>query len=70
MGFTKSEANPSFYYIFVETDFLVLVLYVNNLFLIGVKKLIAGCKAGITAEFEIKDIGRDQGRFWVGQVCS
>jgi hypothetical protein len=45
MGFTKSEADPNLYYIFVGTDLLILVLYVDDLFLTGAKKLIAGCKA-------------------------
>jgi hypothetical protein len=57
MGFTKSEADPNLYYIFVGTDLLILVLYVDDLFLIGTKKLIAGCKADMATEFEMKDIG-------------
>jgi hypothetical protein len=56
MGFTKSEANSNLYYIFVQTGLLSLVLYVDDLFLIGVVKLIAGCKANTTVEFEMKDI--------------
>jgi hypothetical protein len=35
MGFTKSEAYPNLYYIFVYTNLLILVLYVDDLFLIG-----------------------------------
>jgi hypothetical protein len=33
MDFTKSEADPNLYYIVVGTDMLVLVLYVDDLFL-------------------------------------
>jgi hypothetical protein len=33
------------------------VLYVNDLFLIGVEKLIAGCKTDMATEFEMKGIG-------------
>jgi hypothetical protein len=40
MGFTKCEADLNLYHIFVGTDLLVLVLYVDELFLIGEKKLI------------------------------
>jgi hypothetical protein len=79
MGFTKSEANPNLYYIFVGIDLLILVLYVDDLFLTGVEKLIAGCKADMAVEFEMKDIGmmhyflglevwQDQGRFSLGKV--
>jgi hypothetical protein len=57
MGFTKSEADPNLYYIFVGTDLLILVLYVDDLFLTGAEKLIAGCKADMAVEFEMKDIG-------------
>jgi hypothetical protein len=35
MGFTKNETNPNLYYIFVGVDLLVLVLYVDDLFLTG-----------------------------------
>jgi hypothetical protein len=42
MGFTKREANSNFYYIFVEIDLLILVLYVDDFFLTGAEKLIAG----------------------------
>jgi hypothetical protein len=35
MGFTKSETYPNLYYIFVGTNLLILVLYVDDLFLTG-----------------------------------
>jgi hypothetical protein len=57
MGFTKSEADPKLYFIFVEADLLILVMYVDDMFLIGSKKLIARCKADMAVEFEMKDIG-------------
>jgi hypothetical protein len=57
MGFTKSEADPNLYYTLVGTDLLILVLYVDDLFLIGVEKLIARCKGDMVVEFEMKDIG-------------
>jgi hypothetical protein len=56
MGFTKSEADPNLYYIFVGTDLLVLVLYVDDLFLTSIEKLIVGCKENMATEFEMKDI--------------
>jgi hypothetical protein len=57
MDFTKSEANPNLYYIFVRIDLLILVLYVTNLFLTGAEKLITECKANMGVEFKMKDIG-------------
>jgi hypothetical protein len=57
MGFTKSEADHNLYYIFVGIDLIVLMLYLDDLFLMGAKKLIAGCKVDLAAEFEMKEIG-------------
>jgi hypothetical protein len=42
MGFTKSEVDPNLYFILVGSDPLILVLYVDDLFLTGAKDLIAG----------------------------
>jgi hypothetical protein len=36
---------------------LILVLYVDDMFLTRSNKFIAGCKANMTVEFEMKDIG-------------
>jgi hypothetical protein len=57
MGFTKSEADPNLYLIQVGEDPLILVLYVDDLFLTGAEKLIASCKRDLASEFEMKDIG-------------
>jgi hypothetical protein len=57
MGFTKSEADPNLYYIFVQTDLLILVLYVDDLFLTSVENIIQEFKANMAAKFEMKDIG-------------
>ena len=35
MGFTKSDSDPNLYYIFVGDHLLILVLYVDDLFIIG-----------------------------------
>jgi hypothetical protein len=51
MGFTKSEADPNLYFILVGVNPLILVLYVDDLFLIGAKELIARCKADFVVEF-------------------
>jgi hypothetical protein len=57
MGFTKSEADPNLYFLLVGSEPLILVLYVDDLILTGVERLIAGCKLDLASEFEMKDIG-------------
>jgi hypothetical protein len=57
MGFTKSEADPNFYFILVGLDPLILVLYVDDLFLMGVEDIIARCKEDLSSELEMKEIG-------------
>jgi len=57
MDFTKSEADPNLYFILVGTDPLILVLYVDDLFLTGAEELIIRCKANLTTKFEMKGIG-------------
>ena len=54
---TKSEVDPNLYFIFFEDDLLMLMLYVNDLFIIGVEKIISRCKVDVAIEFEIKDVG-------------
>jgi hypothetical protein len=56
LGFTKTEVDPNLYFILVGTDPLILVLYVDDLFLIGVEELITRCKADLATKFEMKDI--------------
>jgi hypothetical protein len=57
MGFEKSEADPNLYYIIQGEDTLILILYVDDLFIIGGEYLIVDCKWGLSSEFEMKDIG-------------
>jgi hypothetical protein len=57
LGFKKSEADPNLYYILVGEDPLILLLYVDDLFIIGVERLISNCKASLASEFEMTDIG-------------
>lgn len=44
LGFTKSVADLDLYYMIVDGDPLILVLYVYDLFIIGAKKLVDKCK--------------------------
>jgi len=56
MGFTKSEADPNLYVLLVGYKIPILVLYVDDLILIGAKSLIEGCKSYLASKFELKDI--------------
>ena len=56
MGFTKSEADPNLYYIQVKGEPLILVLYVDELFLTVCERLIAECRRDLTVEFNRKDL--------------
>ena len=58
MGFVKSDANPNLYYLVVENEPLILVLYVDDLFLTGSSRLIGDCKKKLATEFDMKDLGR------------
>ena len=53
----KNAADPNLYFKVVDGFSVILILYVDNLFLIGSEKLIAGCKEQLSKEFEMKDIG-------------
>ena len=50
------ENNKSEIYV-VGEDPLILVLYVDDLFITGAERLIQGCKQDLASEFEMKDIG-------------
>ncbi len=54
-GFHEEWCN--LYYIFVGDDLLILVLYVDDLFITGAERLISGSKEDLAMEFEMKDIG-------------
>jgi hypothetical protein len=56
MGFQRSEADLNLYFLAGEAP-LIMVLYVDDLFLIGDGQLIAYCKTNLVAEFEMKDLG-------------
>jgi hypothetical protein len=78
LGFEKSEADPNLYLIVVGKDLLILLLYVDDLFITGVDRLITSCKESLASEFEITDIGlmhyflglevwQDPGHIFLGQ---
>ena len=51
LGLTKSEADPNLYYKVVDGDPLILVLYVDDLFLMGADRLIDYCKRELASDF-------------------
>ena len=53
----KSEADENVYHIVVEGKLLIIVLYVDDLILIGDDQLINFCKEDLAREFEMKDMG-------------
>ena len=57
LGFRKNEAEYNLYYIVVDGELLILVLYVDDLFITGELNLIQGCKRDFASEFVMKDIG-------------
>ena len=56
LGFTKSEADANLYQIVVDGKLLIIVLYVDDLILIGGENLINSCKENIAREFEMKNM--------------
>jgi hypothetical protein len=77
MGFQRSKADPNLYFLTGEAP-LILVLYVDDLFLTRDEQLIADWKRNLTVEFEMKDLGlmhyflglevwQQDGRFFLGQ---
>ena len=57
MGFTKSKADPNLYLKVVEDEPVILLLYVDDLFLTGNEKQIKERKKKLAEEFEMKDLG-------------
>jgi len=48
--------DPNIYYMVVGDDRVILVLYVDDLFLTGSEKRIVRCKRELDSEFEMKDL--------------
>jgi hypothetical protein len=56
LGSTKSDTDPNIYYKVFNGDPLILVLYVYDMFLTEVERLIVRCKRELAYEFEVKDL--------------
>ena len=57
ISFIKNVVDPNLYFKVFDGFPVILILYVDDLFLTGNEKLIAGCKEQLSKEFEMKDIG-------------
>eukprot|EP00253_Pinus_taeda_P010561 PITA_10561 len=58
MGFVKSDADLNLYYLVVENEPLIFVVYVDDLFPTGSSRLIGDCKKNLATEFDMKDLGQ------------
>jgi hypothetical protein len=78
MGFEKSDVDPNLYFIIRGEDTLILIFYVDDLFITGAEDLIVECKLGLASEFEMSDIGlmhyflgmevwQEEGHIFLGQ---
>jgi hypothetical protein len=56
-GFSKSHADPNLYYKVVDNAPVILLLYVDDLFITGEESLIIQCKKELSFEFDMKDLG-------------
>ena len=57
LGFTRSKVDPNLYFKVMDDDPIILLLYVDGLFLTGKQNKISECKKKLTAEFKMKDLG-------------
>jgi hypothetical protein len=57
LGFTKIKVDSNLYFKVMNDEHVILLLYVEDLFLTGEENLIIDCKKNIVAEFEMKYLG-------------
>ena len=57
LSFTKSKVDSNLYYKVEYGNPMMLLLYVDDLFVIGTDGLIANTKRKLATEFEMKDLG-------------
>ena len=61
MDFTESKVDPNLYLNVMDDEPVILLLYVDDLFLIGNEKHITNCKKKLAEEFKMK-------RYWIGAL--
>jgi len=57
LGFIRRNFDPNLYFKVVQGMPLILVLYVEDLFLTSSETLMIECKRELASEFEMKDFG-------------
>jgi hypothetical protein len=57
LGFTNSEVDLNLYFKIMNNEPVILLLYVDDLFLTREEKLITECKRRLASEYEMKDRG-------------
>lgn len=57
LRFNKSTVDSNLYFKVVENQPIILVLYVDDLFMTGEEKRIVECKRELIFEFEMKNLG-------------
>jgi hypothetical protein len=57
LGFTKGKVDSNLYFKVMNDEHVILLLYVDDLFLTGEEKFIIDCKKKLAAEFEMKYLG-------------
>lgn len=57
LSFNENEAKCNVCCALVDGDSLILVLYIEDLFMKGLEKLIEMCKKNLALEFKMKNIG-------------
>jgi hypothetical protein len=57
LGFSRSHADPNLYYKVVNNALVILLMYVDDLFLTGRESLITQCKKELAYEFDMKNLG-------------
>jgi hypothetical protein len=57
LGFTKSKEDSNIYLKIMNNEPIILLLYVDDLFLTREENIITECKKRLTSEFKMKDLG-------------
>jgi hypothetical protein len=57
LGFRKSVVDANLYYKVVDGESLILILYIDDLFITEAEHLVAWYKHELASEFDMKDLG-------------
>ena len=57
LGFTKSKSDSNLYYKVEDGNPMMLLLYVDDLFVTGMDGLITDMKRKLATKFEMKELG-------------